>query len=898
MPDTTVILRAIISDFTAKMAVARGEMEKTSKAGTSHFSALSSGMAAAGTAVIGGAAAIGAASVKMAGDFQQNMEKLVTSGGELQSNLGADMAGVKKMMGETGTSASQLAAGLYTINSAGFHGAAGLEVLRAAAEGAKTENADLTEVTDGVTTMMNDYHQKASQAALVTSKMVEATSLGKTTFQDLAGSLHTVSPAADAAGISMNQVLGAMATMTAKGTPAADAATYLRQTILQLENPTQKASDEMAALGLSSIDVSQHLGQRGLTGTLTLLTDAIQSKMGPAGLVVLDSLKKSAKSTTDFQKTLANLPPAVQTQVAALANMVGGTKSMQAALELTGATMPTFQANVKKVADTTTEAGNHVKGWHDIQQTFNQKLSEGSQTVAAMGISLGQKLIPWIEKAITWISSMVTWMTKHKTVVKDVAIALGILAAAMAATAVVSFILENALTFGLGVALVALVAGVVWVATHWKQTWGDIKQWFDDAVKFLRSGLGTLGLLILGPLAPLALLALHWQQVWSGIKTVIHVVVSDLLGVFKSLGDKFFDLIQGILSAGSHLPFVGKYFKQANDAVKAAHQDFDQTMTQWATDARTFGNAVGDNFTGGAQLKLAEGMPKVKGAGTTMVAQTAKAMRFTAQQGGSQVGQDMGAGLAAGVNEAQNQATAAANLLVRRTLGAMEKSARTSSPSKATMEIGENMALGMMVGIENKKLAALKAAGQFATAMVSTIGGGAGAGQATGQAGGWAAAGQAMAASMYGWTGAEWTALNNVAMRESGWNPTAQNPTSSAYGIAQNIGGRAGYPDPSPAGQIAWMLAYIKSRYGDPIAAWQHELSAGWYDRGGLLPPGLSLAYNTTGRAEVVAPGSDYGMTVNVYVGGSVVTEQGIVNAIHTGLLEKQKRVPLGIKAS
>jgi hypothetical protein len=93
-----------------------------------------------------------------------------------------------------------------------------------------------------------------------------------------------------------------------------------------------------------------------------------------------------------------------------------------------------------------------------------------------------------------------------------------------------------------------------------------------------------------------------------------------------------------------------------------------------------------------------------------------------------------------------------------------------------------------------------------------------------------AALGQQMAAA-YGWgSGDEWTALNNVAMRESGWDDEAANPTSDARGIAQNINGWSqGYQQGNAAQQIAWMLSYIKGRYGDPIAAWQHELSAGWY---------------------------------------------------------------------
>lgn len=92
------------------------------------------------------------------------------------------------------------------------------------------------------------------------------------------------------------------------------------------------------------------------------------------------------------------------------------------------------------------------------------------------------------------------------------------------------------------------------------------------------------------------------------------------------------------------------------------------------------------------------------------------------------------------------------------------------------------------------------------------------------------ALGKLMAAA-YGWgTGAEWTALNNIVMAESGWDDEAANPTSDARGIAQNINGwSASYQAGDAAQQISWLLSYIKSRYGDPINAWAFHLANGWY---------------------------------------------------------------------
>ena len=91
------------------------------------------------------------------------------------------------------------------------------------------------------------------------------------------------------------------------------------------------------------------------------------------------------------------------------------------------------------------------------------------------------------------------------------------------------------------------------------------------------------------------------------------------------------------------------------------------------------------------------------------------------------------------------------------------------------------------------------------------------------------ALGRVMAAAR-GWTGDQWTALDNIAMAESGWSDTIENPGSGAAGIAQNIAGFGpGYQSGNAAQQITWMLRYIKARYGDPAAAWQFHLANGWY---------------------------------------------------------------------
>ncbi|WP_202863073.1 lytic transglycosylase domain-containing protein [Ornithinimicrobium murale] len=86
----------------------------------------------------------------------------------------------------------------------------------------------------------------------------------------------------------------------------------------------------------------------------------------------------------------------------------------------------------------------------------------------------------------------------------------------------------------------------------------------------------------------------------------------------------------------------------------------------------------------------------------------------------------------------------------------------------------------------------------------------------------------------YGWGQDQFSCLNSLWNRESGWNTYAQNPSSGAYGIPQSLPGSkmasAGADwQTNPATQIRWGLGYIQGRYGSPCGAWAHSQSVGWY---------------------------------------------------------------------
>ncbi|UJQ87153.1 tape measure protein [Arthrobacter phage BaileyBlu] len=95
-------------------------------------------------------------------------------------------------------------------------------------------------------------------------------------------------------------------------------------------------------------------------------------------------------------------------------------------------------------------------------------------------------------------------------------------------------------------------------------------------------------------------------------------------------------------------------------------------------------------------------------------------------------------------------------------------------------------------------------------------------------------------ATTYGWGGGDqWNALSSIIAKESGWNAKAANPSSSARGLFQKMTSIHGPIEKTVFGQAKWGLNYIKSRYGDPIRAWDHWQRHNSYASGGLVTPTL-----------------------------------------------------------
>jgi murein DD-endopeptidase MepM/ murein hydrolase activator NlpD len=86
----------------------------------------------------------------------------------------------------------------------------------------------------------------------------------------------------------------------------------------------------------------------------------------------------------------------------------------------------------------------------------------------------------------------------------------------------------------------------------------------------------------------------------------------------------------------------------------------------------------------------------------------------------------------------------------------------------------------------------------------------------------------------HGWSSAQFSCLDSLWTKESGWNPAARNPSSGAFGIAQALpAGKMASAGAdwrtNPVTQIRWGLRYIDDVYGSPCGAWAHSRATNWY---------------------------------------------------------------------
>jgi TP901 family phage tail tape measure protein len=478
---------------------------RTATAGLSSFATAA---VAAGAVVAGLAVIIGIVSVKSAADFQQGLNRLVTGAGDVTDNMGRMGQSILATSTATGVLTGQLLPAMYQIISAGQRGAQAQDTLKVAAMGSVAEQAKIVDVAKAVTTAMTDYGTTQYNATQFMNGYTQAVRFGRGTLEELSTSMGPILPLAKNLGISFADVAAAMSTMTNAGIPAERSATSLRFLFQSLEVPTTKAKNAMASMGLSSVAVGNEL-KVSLPGALEMIYKAAM-RAGPEGSVPFNR---------------------------AVSDMIGGQRSLQAFLALTGTHFATYVANAKAVADAMNASKTAVLGWDTAQTNFNVKLSQARAVFESLAIVVGSAILPVLthlmDLIIPLLSSFTQWVVQSHVVENAMHTLVAAITSVVAVgTSIVAFFKNSELAMsglkGVAIAVAAIIAGLL------------VAAFYSLAVAAGAAAVAVIAatwpFILIGAAVAVAVAAfIHFYNTSAGFRAVVNQIIGALQQLWASI---------------------------------------------------------------------------------------------------------------------------------------------------------------------------------------------------------------------------------------------------------------------------------------------------------------------------------------------------------------------------
>jgi TP901 family phage tail tape measure protein len=213
-------------------------------------------------------------SVKTFAEFEKQMAEVHTMLGDgTDKFLPQYTTAVKDLSRDFGESTETMARGLYDILSASVPAEHALEVLEASAKAAAAGLSTTGVAADAITTILNSYALSADKAGEVSDLLFAIVKRGKTTFAELAPNIGKVSAIASVAGLSLEEMGAALATMTRAGVRTEIAITGLKAIINTFLSPTKDSIEAVRRLKLGFDLTADSLKNLGLSGVLAQMRD-------------------------------------------------------------------------------------------------------------------------------------------------------------------------------------------------------------------------------------------------------------------------------------------------------------------------------------------------------------------------------------------------------------------------------------------------------------------------------------------------------------------------------------------------------------------------------------------------------------------------------------------------
>ena len=314
--------------------------------------------------------AIGTAAITTGNDFEAQMSRVQAIAGatkeelELLTNQAIDLGA------ETSFSATEAAAGMENLASAGFSTNEIMEAMPGLLDLAASSGAELATASEIAASAIRGFGLEASQSSHVADVFAEASARTNAQVEDMGEAMKYVAPVAKTVGLSIEETAAAIGIMSDAGIKGSQAGTTLRSGLTRIVKPTKQVKEAMEELDVEFYNSD---------GTMKSLTE------------IIDTLQKSTSGLTDEVKNQA------------LAQIFG-TEALSGMLALVNRGSSDLDSMTKSFENCDGAAEEMADVMLDNAKGALESLSGSLESA---GIAIQQALAPEIKDLAKWIQDLV-----------------------------------------------------------------------------------------------------------------------------------------------------------------------------------------------------------------------------------------------------------------------------------------------------------------------------------------------------------------------------------------------------------------------------------------------------------------------------------------------------------
>lgn len=477
-------------------------------------------------------AGLGTAAVKTTADFDTSMSQVQATMGitkDAMSELNGESVNTvealrdlaKQMGSETAFSASECADAMNYLALAGYDTQEIYDTLPTVLNLAAAGGIDLASASDMVTDAMSALGMETSEADTMVDQMSKTASTTNTSVAQLGEAILTIGATAKTVKggtAELNTALGILANNGIKG---AEGGTHLRNVILALQSPTDKAAACMESLGVEVYDSEGNM--RSLNGILGDLNTSMDG---------MTSAEKQNIISSIFNKT----------DLAAVNSLLSNT----------GDSWDSLQQSI-------TESGGAAQQMADTQlDNLSGQITILKSALEGLAISFGEILMPKIRAAAKKIQEFVDKLNGMNDEQKETVVKIAAVVAAIGPM----LILFGKVTSTVGTAMKGFSGLTKGIAKLGVKIAGS-----SGSITGLGSALGAVAGPVLAVVAVVGILVAAFVNLWNTNEDFRDAIT----GIWDGIKSKFEEFSQGITE---RLNALGFDFESIVDVLKAVWNGF------------------------------------------------------------------------------------------------------------------------------------------------------------------------------------------------------------------------------------------------------------------------------------------------------------------------------------